>query len=462
MLAVALLAGCANPIPVTPLPAQSEPATPQVVFVPVPMTVEVTATAIGDASAPATPVPQVSCPLTSLNLTDKVVVGAILPLSHPVGMISAISLQAALTLAVEKVNAAGGAGGKSIRLVTYDSGGDPNQAARVAMELITEECAVALVGGVHEDSAMTILDVAHRFATPFLAIGAMESGLTATLQNEIFRLTANEDQFSAAMGAWMSQVGDYNGDQRQSAIIVAENTVSGEKQAATVARGLRDVGVEHEVLMVDLPTQDYSSLIARIVARDAAPDVIFNRLSGEAALDLQRQLLDNGIGPQKQTVLVTSRSALAGNQFWQRMGAEGRYTVVNRTGAWPPMMDEEGLAFAQEFQRLLGRWPDESAFAAYDSIWLITDAISRAGADLSTLIDRLEDTHLRLTNGEYSFPVNSRTPVGQVRENPSLWHQIGDPSILFLQYTEVDQDPSQMAVLWPSLHQTVDAALLRP
>jgi branched-chain amino acid transport system substrate-binding protein len=96
-------------------------------------------------------------------------------------------------------------------------------------------------------------------------------------------------------------------------------------------------------------------------------------------------------------------------------------------------------------------------------VWLVADAIQRAGStDTRAIIRALEQTDLQLTNGRYHFPYGSNSPPAQSGVDPSLWHQWTDPPVLLLQYTEVNQPPAEMAVLWPPTYSTVETPLLRP
>jgi branched-chain amino acid transport system substrate-binding protein len=460
-VAIIVLAGCVNQPPLTPISAPTADSTPQPVTVPV--TVEVTRVVMTERIIEATPTPQTRCSTEMIAQAREITVGAILPLSHPGAAIAAISMQVALNIAVEEINAAGGIAGKPLRVSTYDSAGSSQQAARAATELITEECAIALVGGYFSDVAQTILEVAHGYQTPFIAIDAMDDALTASEYPEIFRISASESIISTRLGEWLEEIGDYNGDDATSAVVVVENSAAGQIQEQIVSTGLEQAGFTYDVHSVDLPTQDFSSLIARIVVKQTQPDLLIIRINGDAALDLQQQLLANGIGPHKNTQIVTSRSALNGEEFWQHMGNAGVYTVASRNGAWPSTTDDMGKAFAQRFEAYLDRWPEGYAFSAYDAVWLVADAIQRAGStDTGAIIRALEQTDMQLTNGRYYFPYGSNSPPAQSGADRSLWHQWTDPPVLLLQYTEVNQPPAEMAVLWPPTYSTVETPLLRP
>ena len=231
------------------------------------------------------------------------------------------------------MNAAGGIKGKPLRVVTYDTAGQPALAARLAERLITQECAIGIAGGFQDDVSSAIKEVSERFGVPFVVIEAMADELTADKPATLFRLTPTESMVAQMPARWLKAVGDYNGDDSMVAVLIAENSAAGDMAVAQADKWFSAEDITHDTLRVDLPAQDYSPQIARIVAMENTPDAILIYLAGDASLDLQRQLLDAGIGPQKGTLLITGRAALDGQNFWQRM-PDGQYTVVGRRGPW--------------------------------------------------------------------------------------------------------------------------------
>ncbi|MFN5447459.1 MAG: ABC transporter substrate-binding protein, partial [bacterium] len=77
-------------------------------------------------------------PYISLAQNKPIRVGMPTILSGRVAMLGQASTNAAL-MEIEKFNAAGGLGGRKIELVIRDSKGQPQEAARVARELVTAE-----------------------------------------------------------------------------------------------------------------------------------------------------------------------------------------------------------------------------------------------------------------------------------------------------------------------------------
>ncbi len=392
----------------------------------------------------------------------EIVVGALYPLSSVNIMINGFAMQAATNLAVSEINAQGGIDGKPLRIITYDSGTSPAQGALFAERLITLDCVVAILGVFHSNVAMAVKEVAVQYHIPVIFADPYEDQLTMDQAPEIFRIAPSRSMLTEMMGKWLAEVGDYNQDGELSAVLLVENTPYGLNRIERARNLLPNFGINLATFAVDLPTTDFSSTIARIVALPMLPDAIFLYINGSETLKLQHALLEANIGPKRNTLLVTLLMALDEEQFWQQV-PNGNYTIVLQIGPWLSTVPPMGQRFAQQFGQYFQRWPEAAAFEAYDAVWLIADAITRAdsiGAD--EIISALEQTDLTLASGHYTFPYGSTNPPDGKEVPAYMWHQWPDPPILYLQYTEVNQPAEQSTVIWPATYRKIDGPLAPP
>lgn len=393
----------------------------------------------------ASPTPPMPCAPAQAGISAVVTIGAILPLSSPGALLAGFSMQAAINIAVADLNQQGGIRGVPVRLVTYDSAGTPERAAQFAERLILLDCAVGIVGLYHNGDAMAVTDVAHRYGIPVIIAEAGADDITSRGYPEVFRLAPAYSMLAQQPALWLSEVGDYNQDGVTTATIIAENNTSGLTLLDAVQANLSDAGIENELMLVDLPSKDFSSVIARLVAHEQLPDAIFIYVKGQPALLLQSELLAAGIGPQRSTLLVQNYAGLNSAQFWKEV-PDGNGTVVTRMGAWATTLTPHGQEFAIKYDQYLARWPESYAFASYDAICLLADALRSApswrGSDL---VAELEATDEELTSGQVTF---DNTPGGSSTTS-YMWHQWAASQILYLQYTEADQPSEAMSVIWP-------------
>ena len=438
------LAACETPSTATPTPVRVEVP----VEVPVEVTRIVTQQVTQQIVTAATATPAVPCAAPTPSDSAVVTIGAILPLSSPGALLAGFAMQTALNIAVTDINEQGGVLGIPIRLVTYDSAGTPERSAQFAERLILLDCAVGIVGLYHNGDAMAVTDVAHRYGIPVIVAEAGADDITGRGYPEVFRIAPAYSMLAEIPALWLNEVGDFNNDGILSAAIVADNMNSATPLLEAVRDNLIEAEIDTELLRIDLPSTDFSSVIARLVSHEELPDAIFISIKGEPALLLESELLEAGIGPQRSTLIVQNHAGLNSDQFWAAVPS-GSGTVVTRMGAWSSTLTQRGQDFAIKYDQYASRWPESYAFASYDAVWLLAEALRTApswkGSDLVTA---LEQSDQELTSGHITFPVSSLSPAAA--DQPAyLWHQWTDSQILYLQYTEAEQPADGMAVIWP-------------
>lgn len=451
--------GCARQTPTSVQASEPPTALP----VAEPATIEVTRVVLSERIVEATPLPPHACAPRLLEEAQEIVIALLAPISEPSSLAAALGVQTSLSMAIDEVNDGGGIGGKTVRLWIGDTAGEVDQAAHQAVQSITIGCATAIIASANNGAAHAILEVAHRYGVPLLIVDAPDDDLTASQYPEIFRLAPTNSMLVQTPAMWLEAVGDFNADGKRSALVITDESDAGADHAQWIRDELGRHGFETDAYTVMLPSQDFSSLIARLVVRPVMPDVIFIRISGDDALILQRQLLENGIGPLKQSLIVAARAALDDGRFWATVGPAGTYAVVGRLGPWDSTVDEVGRRFATEYATYLDRWPDAASFAAFDAMHLLADAMMRAPTlTADDLIVALEQSDIQGASGSVRFPFGSKAKPADAGMEPWAWHQWLEPAHMFLQYTEPNQRATEMAIIWPPQVATVAGAVVRP
>jgi len=105
---------------------------------------------------------------------ETIKIGAVLSATGPASFLGDPE-EKTLKLYVDRLNAAGGVGGRKIQLVTYDDGGDANKAKTFAQRLVEEDKVVAMVGGSTTGTTMAMIPVFEDAEVPFISLaGAIE------------------------------------------------------------------------------------------------------------------------------------------------------------------------------------------------------------------------------------------------------------------------------------------------
>src|SRR5580658_3806680 len=72
-------------------------------------------------------------------------------------------------MAVNAINAAGGVHGRPLKLLSYDSGGNPAQAAALETQLVDNQSVIATTGPIFDAEANATDPIANRAGIPFIS-----------------------------------------------------------------------------------------------------------------------------------------------------------------------------------------------------------------------------------------------------------------------------------------------------
>src|SRR5450759_1887175 len=86
----------------------------------------------------------------------------------------------AAQLAVNEINASGGAGGHQLQVINYDVASDPSQAVTTATRLVTQDHVTAVVSGSYSDQTLAAAPIFQRNNVPMLAAYAVSPGVPAS------------------------------------------------------------------------------------------------------------------------------------------------------------------------------------------------------------------------------------------------------------------------------------------
>lgn len=464
-------------VPPSPAPMSSALALQQVAIVGVPSdtsdTYDIATTPIEPSIAEAltTPATQSSvmqsslepnradCNRSDLDDQNEVVIGSLFPLSTESVMRMGNAMRSAAVMAVTEINERGKVNGKTLRLLVADSASSPEQSAQITEQMILQECVAAIMGVFHSNVAEAVKAVAVQHHVPVIFADPYAEAITADQKAEIFRIAPLRSMFTTMMAEWLTAVGDYNQDGVVQAVVLAENSTYGQLRLDQAKELLPTYGIAVETFALDLPTEDFSSVVARVVALDMLPDVIFLNLHHPSVLSLQQQLLAAGIGPERNTLLVGTMALLDDRAYWDAMPT-GNFGIALRVGPWPSTVPAFGQEFAQKYEAIHGYWPEAVAFEAYDAVYLISDAIERAASlQADDLIDALEKTDIVLASGHYQFPYGTDNLPEDAGVPDYFWHQWLEPQLLYLQYTEANQTAYNATVIWPPTYRNSNEAL---
>lgn len=332
---------------------------------------------------------------------DTIKIGVNLELSGAVASYGSSEADA-IDLAVEEINKDGGIDGKQIELIKVDNKSDAAEATSAAIKLTNQDKVVAIIGAATSGNSVAQVQIATDTKTPMISPSGTSTTVTVSEKGEVnpftFR-TAFIDPFQGTVAANFAA----NELKVKNVAVYADN-------ASDYAKGLAEsfikdfeaaggtIVAEESYVAKDT---DFRSTLTRIKASN--PDFIFIPGYYEEVGLIVKQARELGI-----TVPL--------------MGADGwdSPTIVDLAGADAlnntyliaaySSEDPEGKAkeFADKFTEKYGKAPNSFNALGYDTVYLLKDAIERAGSTDGTKIkEALEATDkLELVTGLYSVDEN--------------------------------------------------------
>lgn len=281
---------------------------------------------------------------------------------------------AAVDIAVDIINSAGGIGGKKIEIVRFDTGSAAQQASVAARKMIQDDKVLAIIGPFSSGESAVALNDAERLKTLMLPTSASAPGLT-NKRTYGWRLTEDEaKQFGRLLRSLKSR-----GIKADTAEIVyiSDEVVSNGAGTKLYPALLKQAGIKHGApIPIQYKTFDMSAQAARIV--QANPDIVALAALPESASKVVKELRRQGYKGR-----IVGSQIFADPNIGELMGAEGNGTTFV-AGFWKER-SPEAKAFDAKLvallkQRGIHRLGAHHADAqAYDTVFLVKQLIEKTG-----------------------------------------------------------------------------------
>lgn len=336
--------------------------------------------------------------MTAAQAADDVKVGYIIPLSGGAAASIGQEMSRATHMAVEHINEAGGISsldGAKIDLLEVDSRGDPKVALTEAERLITVEGVSVMVGAFQSSVTFPATAVAEKYEVPWVVDLSAKADITERGFKYVFRPTQIPSSGNAdSVVDFVQWAGEKTGKKPETAAIVYENTDWGQDLAQRMRDRFAENGVK-VVLDESYPANspDLRPLVLKIKGRK--PDVI--SVTSYAADAIQIHKLINQMRIDALAV-VGSGAGQVDPSFIPSVGAggsEGIFTTNGWAGYESAITTPFAKRFWDEYVAEYGVEPSEFSVVGYSVVWILKDALERAGsADPKAIRDALAETRL--------------------------------------------------------------------
>jgi len=292
-----------------------------------------------------------------------VLIGLAGPFTDPVGA----PMKLAAELAVEQINAAGGAGGRPLQLVERNDFANSDSAVFVATDLYNAGVA-AVVGHLFSGQTLAAAPVYNGGEDPVVALSpASSSPDVSGVGAYTFRLCPSDLAHGAALARWIR---NRLGFERGAVLYLNDDYGRGVRQTfVTEFTRLRGELLAIDPYLGDKP--DVSLYLDRLAKAGRVQFLVVAGNRGEAE-EILRQARS-----RKLNVPVLGADGLEGIEEAGAL-AEGVYV----SQAYLPSIDRPAnRKFVEEYRRKYpaAGLPNQPAAATYDAIYLLRDVIARSG-----------------------------------------------------------------------------------
>jgi branched-chain amino acid transport system substrate-binding protein len=305
-------------------------------------------------------------------------------------------------LALEEINAAGGAAGRKLEIVSRDDGGTPGDAVRVAEELISREKVDVLMGTFASHVGLAVANLANRRKILFLAAEPLTDKIVWENGNRYtFRLRPSTYMQTAMLIPEAAKL------KKKRWAIVYPNYEYGQSATASFKKLLKQAQPDVEFVAEQAPALGKIDAGAVVQAlAEAKPDAIFSSLF---AADLQKFVREgNTRGLFKSTVVF---NLLAGEpEYLDTLKDETPEGWWVTGYPWSEINTPEHRRFRDAYQKRWNDYPRQGSVVGYTAVYAVANAVLKAGStDTEKLIEALKGLQMQ-------------TPFGQVLWRP-LDHQ---------------------------------------
>ncbi|MDK2866725.1 MAG: branched-chain amino acid transport system substrate-binding protein [Clostridiales bacterium] len=303
-----------------------------------------------------------------------------------------ISVVNGAKLAAKEINAAGGINGAQIEIVDYDSKGDKTEAVNAYNRMRDQDGVVAVVGGTFSGTTLAVKEIAVGDNMPVLSPTATNGEVTLDAPN-VFRACYTDPYQGATAAVFAAE----NLGAKKAAVLYNIEDPYSEGLAVAFNEKFASLGTVTNYEGYTKNDADFRAILTKIAAED--PDVIFLPDYIAKVGVILSQIQELGL-----TMVPIGGDGWDGIEADYADVAEGAYFANHyaKTDDAPIVQN-----FIKAYEAEYGSTPNALAALAYDSAYIMAEAIQRAGStEAQAIIDELNKTDRDCVAGHVKFDPN--------------------------------------------------------
>ena len=300
------------------------------------------------------------------------------------------------TMAVEQVNAAGGVNGRSLETLHRDDAGKPEDAVRLAGELVNAEKAALLSGGFLSNVGLAIADYANQNRMLYVASEPLTDALVWSRGNRYtFRLRASTYMQSAMLVEEAAKL------PAKRWATVAPNYEYGQSAVRWFKELLGRARPDVTFVAEQFPALGRIDAGATVQALAAAnPEAIFNVTFGADLTNFVRQGATRGLFERRRVV-----SLLTGEpEYLDPLQDEAPENWIVTGYPWDQVNAPEHAAFREAYRRRWNDTPRLGSVVGYDTVVAIATMLRKTTAvETEAMVDAMAGLQFGSVFGPVEF-----------------------------------------------------------
>jgi branched-chain amino acid transport system substrate-binding protein len=313
------------------------------------------------------------------------------------------SIPQAAQIATDEINARGGVDGRKVEIVTYDDHSSSAEAVRAFQRAVNEDHVNAVIASYISEVVLALEPWAGRLKTVTITPGAASDAITANIAKD-YADNKYAFQGNLTSTAYSRLVCDaardmlVDGLKMKTAVIMSEDAAWTIPFDAGLEACLPKIGLKVlDRIRFSPDTTDFTPVFNKIESQK--PDVIITGMSH--------------VGPQPTVQWKSQQvpipmfgisSQASNSTFWKDTNGATEGVIYQGVSGPGVAVTPKTLPFVDAFAKKYGNKPSYAGYMAYDDVYIIADAIKRAGSfDSDKLVAAMEKTDYVGTIGRVQF-----------------------------------------------------------
>src|ERR1700712_2122206 len=328
------------------------------------------------------------------------------------------SIAPAAQLAADEINAKGGVDGRKIEIVVYDDHSSSADAVRAFQRAVSEDKVNAVIASYISEVVLALEPWAGRLKTVMITPGAASDVITANIAKdyEQNKYTFHGYLTSTALAGLVCDAAKdllVTPHKMKTAVIVSEDAAWTTPLDAGYEACLPKVGLkvlDHVRFSPD--TTDFTPIFNKIEALH--PDVMITGIS-----HVGTQPTVQWKSQQVPIQMLGGSSQATNSTFYKDTNGATEGVLFNAVSGPGVAVTAKTLPFVEAYSKKFGNVPAYSGYTAYDEVYMIAEAVHRAGStDSDKLVEAMEKTDYVGTIGRVAFLPKGDPHVHGLRTGP--------------------------------------------